>query len=102
MGTTQRICDVTKNDTFVSGYFIASEKLVSIKTLLCVFCQSKNVNILLPVDCRHLFHDEFCQKWLHLALSLYLSGIHIAEPVSVKTIGTYILIGFSDSLVRTE
>ena len=47
---------------FLSVYFIASEKRVSVKTLLCVFCQSKSLNIPLPAHCRHLFYDEFCEK----------------------------------------
>ena len=47
---------------FVSVYCIASEKRVSVKTLLCVFCQSKSLNIPLPAHCRHLFYDEFCEK----------------------------------------
>ena len=36
-----------------------------------------------------------------LTLSLYLFGIHIVEHISMMVIDAYILIGFSNPLVRT-
>ena len=68
MATAQRICNVTKNDTFVSDYFITSEKLVSVKTLLHVFCECKSLNILFSTYCHHLFHNEICQRQRHSSI----------------------------------